>query len=121
MTICICGGGNLGHVSIGVLSSLPGIKVNLLTTHPERWGSGVEVIDPTGKVYHGKINKVSSDAPEVVAGADMVLLCLPGYAISETLGSIAPYLSPHTPVGSVVSNTGFFFFAHDFEFGSIDT
>ncbi len=113
MTICICGGGNLGHVCIGVLSCLPEVEVNLLTTHPERWGGDVEVVDPDGKIYQGKISKVSSDPSQVIPQADMVLLCLPGYAIKETLKTIAPHLQPLTPVGSVVSSTGFFFFAHE--------
>ena len=41
--------------------------------------------------------------------ADIILLCLPGYAIRETLLQVKDYLRPETAVGSVVSSTGFFF------------
>ena len=34
--ICICGGGNLGHVVAGFLAA-NGCEVTLLTRHPERW------------------------------------------------------------------------------------
>ena len=37
------------------------------------------------------------------------MLCLPGYAIRETLLQIREYLRPDAAVGSVVSSTGFFF------------
>ena len=44
--ICICGGGNLGHVCAGFLSAQSDVEVNLLTTHPDSWSSTIEVDDP---------------------------------------------------------------------------
>lgn len=109
MNITICGGGNLGHVCTGYFGSNNENKVSLLTTRPERWGDHVEAIDPEGKIFRGKIARVSSSAAEVIPDADLVLACLPGFAIHDVLQSIAPYLKRDAWVGSVVSSTGFFF------------
>lgn len=107
--ICICGGGNLGHVCAGFLSEQPDVEVNLLTTHPDSWSSTIVVDDPNGKTYHGHLSCISSVPAEALLGVDIVLLCLPGYAIHPTLQKIVPYLSESVWVGSVVSSTGFFF------------
>lgn len=109
MKICICGGGNLGHVTAGYFASHENLKVSLLTTKPQQWSRYLEVIDGKGKVYKGKLEKVSSVPKDVVPEADMVLICLPGFAIHDVLYSIAPWLDKTTLVGTVVSSTGFFF------------
>ena len=109
MRITICGGGNLGHVTAGVLASDSKNHVSLLTSRPEAWSKKVDVIDCKGFVYHGSIERVSSSPLDVIPHADIVLLCLPGYAICKVLDAIAPYLSSSAWVGSVVSSTGFFF------------
>jgi hypothetical protein len=110
--ICICGGGSLGHVCAGVLSSLPGVSVSILSGHPEKWGDSLEVTDPDGKVYSGKLKTVSSDPAKALEGSDIVLLCVPGYLIEKTLRTIKPFIG-EAAVGSVVCSTGFFFFAHE--------
>jgi len=107
--ICICGGGNLGHVCAGFLSAQPDVEVNLLTTHPDLWNSTIEVDDPDGKTFCGHLYCISSDPGSVLTDVDIVLLCLPGYAIRPSLQKIAPYISDRVWVGSVVSSTGFFF------------
>ena len=45
-TICICGGGSLGHVIAGWLSAKGKAKVNILTGRPESWGNSVIVETP---------------------------------------------------------------------------
>ena len=45
----------------------------------------------------------------MIPQAEMILVCLPGFAIHEELVKIKPYLSKDCIVGSVVSSTGFFF------------
>lgn len=109
MNICICGGGNLGHVVLGVLAAQPQNRVSLLTNHPQRWADTVTVTDPNGKQYVGKIVQITNRAEDVIPHSDIVLLCLPGFAIREELEKIRPYLSATTAVGSIVSSTGFFF------------
>lgn len=110
MKICICGGGNLGHVTAGFLAA-HGIDVSLLTRHPERWQRQLAVSTPDGSVLRGTVSRISSDPHDVVGGADMVLLCLPGFSIHEELLRLRPLLAaqPATAVGSIVSSTGFFF------------
>lgn len=108
MRVCICGGGNLGHVIAGYLASQQHCEVDLLTRHPERWSQELVVHTPEGIDLHGTLHGVSSDPDHVVSGADIVLLCLPGFSIGSVLQQIGHSLSPHTLVGSIVSSTGFF-------------
>lgn len=109
MNICICGGGNLGHVVLGVLAAQPQNRVSLLTNHPQRWADTVMVTDPNGKQYVGIIAQITNRAEDVIPHSDIVLLCLLGFAIREELEKIRPYLSATAAVGSIVSSTGFFF------------
>lgn len=112
MKICICGGGSLGHVCAGVMASQGDVELNILSGHPDRWQKTITVTDLDGKQFIAKINSISSKPEEVVAGQDIVLLCLPGYLIEKTLRDIKPFVGT-AAVGTVVSSTGFFFFAHD--------
>lgn len=112
MKICICGGGSLGHVCAGVMASQKDVQLNILSGHPERWQKTITVTDTEGKQYVANLNRVSSKPEEVVAGQDIILFCLPGYLIEKTLREIKPYVG-NAAVGTVVSSTGFFFFAHD--------
>lgn len=107
MKICICGGGNLGHVCAGFLANR-GHQVSILTTKPERWNSELEIVAPDG-IFIGKISQISSKPEEVIPQAEMVLVCLPGFAIHEELEKIKHHLSKSVIVGTVVSSTGFFF------------
>lgn len=111
MKVCICGGGSQGHVCAAVLGSRNGVSVNILTTRPERWQARVCADDADGVHYESSPEIISSDPSEAVAGCDVVLLCLPGYAIEEMLMKIRPHIKGSI-VGSIVSSTGFFFFAH---------
>jgi len=112
MNICICGGGSLGHVCAGFLASQPGIDVNILSGHPDRWSKSISITDPVGETFTAAIKRISSLAEEVVRDQDIILLCLPGYLIEKTLRYIKPFIGEAT-VGSIVSSTGFFFFAHE--------
>ena len=108
MKICVCGGGNLGHVVTGFMAAR-GADVSLLTRRPDRWQQQISVSTPDGETLKGTIGRISNRPEEVVADADMVLLCLPGYSIREELLHIRPFLKPGAAVGSIVSSTGFFF------------
>ena len=112
MKICICGGGGLGHVCAGVMASQKDVELNILSGHPENWQNTITVTDLNGKQFVAKIKLVSSQPEEVIVGQDIILFCLPGYLIEKTLRDIKPYIGI-AAVGTVVSSTGFFFFAHD--------
>lgn len=112
MKICVCGGGNLGLVCAGFLGAQKGVELSVFTRNPSLWESGLEVVDPNQKVFFATPLVISSEAKDVVFGSDIVLLCLPGFAIESTLNEIKPYVSNNTIVGSIVCSTGFFFAAH---------
>lgn len=111
MKICICGGGNLGHVCAGFLANR-GHQVSILTTKPEHWSSVLEIVAPDN-TFTGKLASVTSKPEEAIPQAEMVMVCLPGYAIHDELICIRPYLSKSCIIGTVVSSTGFFFEAFD--------
>lgn len=112
-SVCICGGGNLAHVAGGYIASKEQYDVRLLTRHPERWQPDhcITVTDCNGRVYNARFSTITDNPEHAVKGAEIVLLCLPGFAIAPTLQSIKPYISSSTLVGSVVSSTGFFLMA----------
>ena len=111
MRICICGGGNLGHVCAGFLANR-GHQILILTTKPERWDSELKIVAPD-QTFTGKLTQVTSKPEEAIPQAEMVLVCLPGFAIHDELVNIKPYLPKDCIVGSVVSSTGFFFEAFE--------
>ena len=109
-TICICGGGSLGH-TVAASISHKGYQVNLLTGHPSRWSHHIQITDCNNQIINGEISVISDNPKEVIPSSDIVLLCLPGYLIQSTLRSIAPFLRPETEVGSVICSSGFFWMA----------
>lgn len=112
-TICICGGGNLGHTVSGYIAAQGSYNVNILTNHPEKWGHVLQTVLPGGSVIEGKLQTVSNNPAEVIPNADIIFICLPGAYIREELTVIKPFLNSKAAVGTVVSSTGFFFQAHD--------
>lgn len=111
-TICICGGGALGHVIAGFIAAKGIMHVNILTSQPSAWSDEVAIVDSRGNRFTGRLSAVSSNPESVIPQSNMVLLCLPGYAIYETLCKIKPYIQKQY-IGSVVSSTGFFFMANE--------
>lgn len=117
--ICICGGGSLGHVIAGYLSAKKEVEVNILTQRPQLWKHELHISTPEGSTLHGKLSIISDNPEEVLRGTDIVLLCLPGYAIKSELIKIKPYVNSRTFVGSVFSSTGFFFEAMELFEGDV--
>ncbi len=114
ITICLVGGGNLAHVCAGFLGAQEDVKIRILTRQPEKWsGGGVEVMDANNKCFCVHPECVTASPQYAVVDADIVLFCLPGFAIREMLARIKPYVTPAMLVGTVVSSTGFFFQAFE--------
>lgn len=111
LSICICGGGNLGHTVTGYLAAKKHITVNLLTRHPEQWQREIIIKDNNAHSFYGKIEHISSHPEQIIPHSDIILLCLPGFAIQNELLKIKPFLKKGQMVGSIVSSTGFFFIA----------
>ena len=61
MRICICGGGNLGHVVAGFLAAHADGEVSLLTRHPERWQQQLSISTPDGTTLQGRLSRISSN------------------------------------------------------------
>lgn len=111
MKVCIVGGGSLGHVCAAFFSAKGSSQVNVFTQRPEAWSHTLEIVDCNGENMTGTLDVISSQPAEALAGCDIILLCLPGFAIEQTLQKIAPVIG-NAVVGSIVSSTGFFFMAH---------
>ena len=111
--ITIIGGGSLGHVIAGFLSAKGKAQVSILTKRTHLWGKNIEVNTVDGQILKGIIHKISSNPEDVIPESDIVLLCLPGFMIRETLLQIKEYLQKRIFVGSVFSSTGFFFEAKE--------
>lgn len=109
ITVCICGGGSLGHVIAGYLGAKEGVNVNILTRRPDDWSNELYIHTPEGNYIQGKLNIVTDNPAAATADAQIVILCLPGYAIKDELQRVQPHIKPGTFVGSVFSSTGFFF------------
>ena len=109
MKICICGGGNLGHVMAGFIAAQEKYEVRLLTRKPELWSNTLTIETPSNEELVGHLQGIYGHAKDAVKGVDIVLLCLPGFSIREVLLQIKDCLDSYTAVGSVVSSTGFFF------------
>lgn len=109
--VCICGGGNIGHVLAGFLASKDNYRVTILTRQPSKWCSKENlpliVTDCNGKSYKGLI--LATDSPELaMKDCNIVFITLPGFAIAEQLKLIAPYVIPKTYIGAVFCSSGFF-------------
>lgn len=102
----------MGHVCAGVLGSQKDVELNILSGHPECWQKTITVTDGNGKQFVAQLNCISSRPDVVASNQDIILFCLPGYLIEKTLLAIKPYVGS-AAVGTVVSSTGFFFFAHE--------
>jgi hypothetical protein len=109
INFCICGGGSLGHVIAGYLGANADVRVSMLTQRPQLWKNDIEVHTPEQTIIHGHIHTISSNPEDVIPQANIILLCLPGFAIKQQLQLIKPYVNSTTFVGSVFSSTGFFF------------
>ena len=109
INFCICGGGSLGHVIAGYLGANADVRVSMLTQRPQLWKNDIEVHTPEQTIIHGHIHTISSNPEDDIPQANIILLCLPGFAIKQQLQLIKPYVKSTTFVGSVFSSTGFFF------------
>ena len=106
--VCICGGGSQGHISAGVIGSNSNYCVSILTRKPTLWSHQFKTVDLDGKEYLAQLDVITDKPEEVIPMADVVLICLPGYAICDELKKIKPYISENTIIGSVFAGSGFF-------------
>ena len=89
--IAICGGGNLAHGCISSIGNFnPHFNISVLSRRPEIWTNQItgytkgSSFEKHGTLT-GKIQRVSSKAEEVVADADLILICSPAHTKNEIL------------------------------------
>ena len=112
-TIAICGGGNLAHGSIAAIGHFnPEYKINLMSTRPKIWSKKIVGLtkgstwESKGNIS-GDISICSNDAKDVVADADIVIVCSPGHTRVEVLKKIAPHVKERAIVGTIFGQGGF--------------
>ncbi len=109
MNILICGGGNAAHALAGLLSTQEDLRVRVYLSFEDearQWKEGLaeqkslHVHLPQGELV-GRPVQVSSQAAEIVPGADLVLLALPAFAHEVVLRQMTPHLQPAAWVGAL--------------------
>jgi NAD/NADP octopine/nopaline dehydrogenase, alpha-helical domain/Ketopantoate reductase PanE/ApbA len=105
--VAVCGGGSLAHAVAAVLGAREELDVRVLTRQPQRWSRKVRGIYLDIAEIRGIVALASSEPQEVVAGADMVVLCVPSCARGQVLTAIAPFLETNAWVGSFPGFGGF--------------
>ena len=83
----------MGHVTAGYLAAKEDISVNILTRRPQAWQKDIRVHTPEGATITATLTKITDSAAEAIPEADIILLCLPGYAIKSELQSIRASLA----------------------------
>lgn len=111
--IALCGGGSLSHALAAVFGGRADVEVRVLTRQPTRWSREVRGIYLDVAEVRGRVALASSDPSEAVAGADIVILCLPSCAREGVLEAIAPFLAAEAWVGSFPGYGGFEWEARD--------
>ena len=102
-TIVVCGAGNTAHICVGEFASR-GFDVDVFASYQdeaERWNAAIAktggdlIIDnPDGTQTIGRPRCVSKNPADVIPGADIIVLPLPGFALEPTLTAIKDYLHP---------------------------
>ena len=113
IVVCIIGGGSQGHIAAGVISSNENFQVNILTRKPNLWKKLIEVVDLEGNKYKGAIHSISAIPEKVIPQSDIILICLPGYALKEVLHQIKEAIGDDTLIGCMFAGTGFFLMAKE--------
>jgi hypothetical protein len=113
MRITVCGGGSLSHALAAVLGAQQGVAVRVLTRQPHRWSRLVRAVYLDIAEIAGRVELASDDPEAAVAGADMVILCVPSYAREQLLQTIAPFIRSTTRVGCFPGFGGFEWQARD--------
>ena len=107
MHVAVCGGGSLAHAVVAVVGARDDVQVRVLTRQPQRWSREVRGIYLDVAEVRGRVAVASSDPQRVVAGADVVLLCVPACARERVLTDIAPFVDTRAWIGCFPGFGGF--------------
>ncbi|OWZ02762.1 hypothetical protein PHMEG_00025617 [Phytophthora megakarya] len=109
--VTICGGGNGAHVAAAYLAS-NGVRVQVLTRQPERWGQTLELSTAGSSweskgVITGRLSLVSKHAKHVIPQSDVVIVAAPANAHPSILEQVAPHLKKGVKLGALFAQGGF--------------
>jgi len=118
LVVTVCGGGNGAHCSVGYIGHHADVKVNVLTTKPEKWSDSIKLTTATSTWadrgdFIGKINKCSDDAAEVIPESDVVLVAAPAHVHGPILRKVAGHVKEGAMVGTIFAQGGFDWIARD--------
>lgn len=106
MNICILGGGNIGTVLLGDISSRKEYQVSLFTRKPELWNHQIEVIDMENKKTINGTVDVITDSPSILKQSDIILSTLPSNVFSNMITALEEYIRPGTYLGLIPGSGG---------------
>ena len=99
LKVCIVGAGNIGLVSLGVISSTDRYDVVLYTNHavdPETFA----LFDAERNESHGTLRfTVESDARSALSGADYVICTYPAFLRGSFIAECGEYIEPGAKLG----------------------
>lgn len=104
MNVTICGGGNIAHALVAVLSLTDDVSV--LTRRPELWSRTLEYRKGDGTLMRGRSLSVVTADPLVVQEASLVIVAVPRFAIGDVLGRIGPSLHEGQVVAFIPAPSG---------------
>ena len=110
LNICICGGGNLGHVVSALLADT-GHYVSVLTGRPDQWCKLITLEEEGKNDIVSAISEVSDDPCKVIPNADIIIFALPGMQNELYLKRIAVLIKKDALVGTIFGSTGFYWMA----------
>lgn len=89
--VAVIGGGNIGTQFACVCAS-KGYKVNVFSSKPEQYDGTLEVVDEFEHVTVGKLNKVTADIGEAVAGCQIIIITHPAFHLRSVADQLLPYI-----------------------------
>lgn len=112
MKVCIVGGGNIGTtLACYIKYTNPSKCITLLTRRPKSFSQKIECSDwERKKSYSVSLDCISGDPLTASAGADIVFVALPHFAVEKAFRDIAPYVSEKAFIGVLPGGGGCEFF-----------
>lgn len=104
MRVTICGGGNIAHALAAVLSLTD--DVFIMTRRPELWARTLIYKKGYSDYCQSRELQAISDNPSVVAGASLIIVAVPRFAIGDILEKIKPYLHAEQVVSFIPAPSG---------------
>ena len=91
-TIAVIGGGNIG-TQFACVCAAKGHKVKLYTSEPILYDGTLEIIDESGKVTIGKLDKVTADIGEALHKCQIVFVTHPAFRLKDVADQMLPYVT----------------------------